>query len=268
MERGFTLVIPLYNKVNVFRNTLDSVLNNHGEYPFKCLIIDDDSTDGSSEIAIEYDRKCPDIFQYIKKTHRGHPGPSFARNTGIRLAETEYIGFLDCDDEICPGFIDRACTFLDEHPEYSMYCNGNIENKVDQDGNILSFDVKYTTANIDNMMSFVHSMIHPDAQVHFCGSVYRTDIVNEIMFNDVYGEDIDFMLRYYYYHPNIYIDDTTCQSIIHNTHYSDSNAWYRVRHPEYPPFYEILNTLKDEIPDLPYTFWFDENEEIYYQVIR
>lgn len=124
MEKGFTLVIPLYNKVNVFRNTLESVRKNHGEYPFKCIIVDDDSTDGSSEIAEEYDVKYPDIFMYIKKKHRGHKGPVYARNLGIKLADTEYIGFLDCDDELCKGFIDRACNFLDNNPEYNMYACG------------------------------------------------------------------------------------------------------------------------------------------------
>ena len=265
MEKGFTLVIPLYNKVNVFRNTLDSVLNNHGEYPFKCLIIDDDSTDGSGEIGEEYDMKYPDVFMYIKKKHKGYPGPSFARNLGIKLTETEYIGFLDCDDELCPGFIDRACTFLDEHPEYSMYSNGHVDRTIEQDGNATLLNVRYSITDINNIIDFIQSIGNNGRQVHFCGSVYKTNIANKIMFNDVYGEDVDFQLRYYHYYPNIYIDNTTSQSIIHNRSYSDSSVWYGPRKFN-NPIYEILKTLESEIPDFQYTFWIDENHIIHYQL--
>ncbi len=94
MEKGFTLVIPLYNKEYCARQTLDSVLNNHGEYPFKCVIIDDDSTDGSSAIGEDYDMKYPDVFQYYKIKHHGNKSPVNARNVGIKIADTKYIGFL------------------------------------------------------------------------------------------------------------------------------------------------------------------------------
>ena len=155
MEKGFTLVIPLYNKVNAIRTTLDSVLNNHGEYPFKCIIVDDDSTDGSSEIAMEYDEKYPDIFMYIKKKHRGHKGPAYARNLGIKLAETEYIGFLDADDELCEGFIDRGCTFLDEHPEYSLYSNGHTIRSKNENGDDI-YQVVYTNTDKCDFDDFIY----------------------------------------------------------------------------------------------------------------
>lgn len=205
MEKGFTLVIPLYNKVNVFRNTLDSVLNNHGSYPFKCIIVDDDSTDGSSEIGEEYDTRYPDIFTYVKKKHRGFPGPSFARNLGIQLTDTEYIGFLDCDDELCAGFVDRGCTFLDEHPEYSLYGNGSTDHDKDQNGNDLFIDVKYSLTEIHDTLDYLRALANNGRQVHFCANIYKTEIVKQIKFNDVYGEDIDFELRYHYKYPNIYI---------------------------------------------------------------
>jgi glycosyltransferase involved in cell wall biosynthesis len=122
MEKGFTLVIPLYNKVNACRNTFESVLNNHGSYPFRCIIVDDDSTDGSSEIGEEYDEKYPEVFTYIKRKHHERKTPTYARNLGIKLAATRYIGFLDADDELCAGFIDRGCTFLDAHPGTCIPC--------------------------------------------------------------------------------------------------------------------------------------------------
>jgi len=267
MEKGFTLVIPLYNKINVFRNTLDSVLNNHGSYPFKCIIVDDDSTDGSSEIGEEYDTRYPDIFTYVKKKHRGFPGPSFARNLGIQLTDTEYIGFLDCDDELCAGFVDRGCTFLDEHPEYSLYGNGHIDHDKDQNGNDLFIDVKYRLTEIHDTLDYLRALANNGRQVHFCANIYKTEIAKQIKFNDVYGEDIDFELRYHYKYPNIYIDNSICSSIIHNANYSDSNKWYFTR--TYSNcLYEIVTNLKNEIPELEYDFWVDEKDEVMYQKLK
>ena len=263
MEKGFTLVISLYNKVNVFRNTLESVLRNHGEYPFKCIIVDDDSTDGSSEIGEEYDTKYPEVFTYIKKKHRGYPGPSFARNLGIKLTDTEYIGFLDCDDEICPGFIDRGCRFLDEHPEYSLYANGHIDREIDLNNGFNDIEVKYKNIQITNVIDFLSAVATGYKQVHFSASIYKTEIVKQTLFNDIYAEDLDFQIRYLYYNPDIYIDYSTCQSIIHNISYSDSDTWYFPRNTS-SCMEEIMFNLKHEIPDFKYDYRIAEDGVLWF----
>lgn len=246
MEKGFTLVIPLYNKVNVFRETLDSVLNNHGDYPFKCIIVDDDSTDGSSEIALEYDRKYPDIFNYIKRTHHERKTPVFARNVGIKLAETEYIGFLDCDDLILPGFIDRGCNFLDEHPECNMYACGFINCQYNEKGE------KYYTqflAGNNPITDFKSYVINSCIDIHHSSHIYKTELVKQHLFTDCFNEDVVFKLKYVYYNPPIYFDNTTTKSFIWNIIYSNSeNLWYR----EYSGIDKLFETLKEEIPGFEY----------------
>ena len=245
MEKGLTLVIPLYNKVKSIRQTLNSVLANHGSYPFKCLIIDDDSTDGSSEIALEYDRSYPDVFQYIKRTHHERKTAVYARNMGIMLADTEYIGFLDADDEICPGFIDRGCMFLDEHPEYSMYGNACIHNKPDNCYSICQFD---GSDKIYDIRSFI---IAGGDNVHFCANIYKTELVKQVPFIDVYGEDDNFKLTYIYKFQPIYIDTTRYDSMIWNAKYSDSAAWVPPIDKPYP--IEIYESVKARVPD--FEFW-------------
>ena len=255
MEKGITLVIPLYNKQICIRNTLDSVLKNHGEYPFKCIIVDDDSNDmWSSFIGEEYDTKYPDTFMYIKRKHHEIKVPSQARNLGIKLADTEYIAFLDADDELCPGFIDRGCTFLDEHPEYSMYGNGNISRVLTEDGTFVEYDWKYSKDDIHTFLDYIFS---GGSLVCFCANIYRTELVKNNLFEDIYGEDSLFQLKYVYENEPIYIDNSTCESFIYNRQFSESIK---------PPDKNTFKIIEEKIPNMKYTFYVDENNVVWYKM--
>ena len=256
IERGFTLVIPLYNKAHCVRQTLDSVLNNHGEYPFKCIIVDDDSTDGSSQIGEEYDTKYPDVFTYYKIKHHGNKTPVNARNTGIRLAETEYIGFLDADDELCAGFIDRGCNFLDEHHEYSLYGNGNIIHDNDNNYSIRK-------CSIDVVNNFIDYLCNEGLSTHFCASVYKTQLIKECLFRNVFSEDVLFQLEYIYKNEPIYIDSTITNSIIWNRMFNDSYQWNEQRTNEHG-MYEVFKSLENLVPNFKYKFYLDENGSFWF----
>lgn len=259
MEKGFTLIIPLYNKFDTIRRTLDSVLNNHGSYPFKCIIVDDDSTDGSSEIALEYDKEYPDIFRYIKRTHHETKTPAFARNLGIKLTETEYIGFLDADDELCSGFIDRGCNFLDGHPEYSMYGCGHWV----YDGE--KMDVwKYWD---DNIRTFIQYIDKGGCLVCFCANIYKTKLVQDNLFTDVFQEDCVFQLKYVYRNEPIYIDNSYYDSFVYRQEYSEYNNWSKQR-TNHVPQYEILDSVRNDIPDFRFEFWEMENGSLYLKEIK
>jgi len=258
MEKGFTLIIPLYNKVFCVGRTLDNVLNSHGSYPFKCIIVDDDSTDGSSEIAEEYDIKYPDIFKYYKIKHHGNKNPVNARNFGIKITETEYIGFLDADDELCPGFIDRGCTFLDEHPEYSLYSNGHKICSINSEGNR-----EYSTRNYSSneINTFADCLFAGTQDVHFSSSIYKTELVKQNLFTDVICEDAIFKLKYISNNLPIYIDNTTCESFIWNVFNSESYQWHKQR-SDLSLNQEIVETMKNEIPNSGCDFWVNENDVI------
>ena len=258
MKKGFTLVIPLYNKAHCVRQTLDSVLNNHGEYPFKCLIIDDDSTDGSSQIGEEYDTKYPEVFNYYKIKHHGNKTPVNARNLGIKLTETEYIGFLDADDELCAGFIDRGCCFLDEHPEYSMYSNGHHVRIISETG-----DIKETTWNyaFNDVTDFISCLYAGAQDIHFCSSIYKTELVKDNLFIDVFAEDSHFKLKYIYKNLPIYIDNSTCDSIIWNRQFNESYQWNK-RRTNNEMIIEVFNNLKNDLPGFKYDFCLTDNNKI------
>ena len=89
----FSVIIPVYNLEKYLRECLDSVVQQSFK-DIEIICIDDGSTDNSGEIIDEYG-KNDNRFKII---HQQNQGESVARNNGMKLAESEYITFLDQDD--------------------------------------------------------------------------------------------------------------------------------------------------------------------------
>lgn len=87
-----SVVIPTYNRAKLVTQAIDSVLAQTYE-DFEIIVVDDGSTDNTCEALEPYIREKK--IRYIYQENLGEPG---ARNTGIRVAEGEYIAFLDSDD--------------------------------------------------------------------------------------------------------------------------------------------------------------------------
>lgn len=89
----FSLIIPVYNVELYLRECLDSVLHQTFE-DWEAICVNDGSTDNSAAILEEYGQK----EGRIKVVNQPNAGTAAARNTGIRMAQGDYIVFLDSDD--------------------------------------------------------------------------------------------------------------------------------------------------------------------------
>ena len=90
-ENSISVIIPTYNRAEKLAKALDSVLAQTTPAQ-EIIVIDDGSTD-RTEALINHD--YPTI-QYHKQENRG---VSAARNVGIQSATSEWLAFLDSDDE-------------------------------------------------------------------------------------------------------------------------------------------------------------------------
>lgn len=89
----FSIIVPVYNTENYLRKCLES-LSNQKYSDFEVILVDDGSTDESGIICDEYSEK----YGYITTVHKQNAGVIEARNTGLKMAKGDYIGFLDSDD--------------------------------------------------------------------------------------------------------------------------------------------------------------------------
>lgn len=88
-----SVIVPVYNHEDYLETALKSVqAQSVGDW--ECVIVDDDSTDASAEIAKRFVRQ-DGRFRYIYQQNQGVSG---ARNTGLSAAKGRYIQFLDSDD--------------------------------------------------------------------------------------------------------------------------------------------------------------------------
>lgn len=104
----FTVVIPLYNKVNYIEKTIYSVLQQTYPY-FELIVVDDGSTDGSADVV----RSIND--SRIQLYNQANNGVSKARNFGVKVANTDWVAFIDADDEYLPDFLKRVASFIKKH---------------------------------------------------------------------------------------------------------------------------------------------------------
>src|SRR5215831_15925290 len=88
-----SVIVPAYNYGSLIGETLDS-LRNQTYNNWECWVIDDGSTDNTSEVVRVYCKSDPRI-KYLPQMNSG---PSVARNNGIRHSRGSYLQFLDADD--------------------------------------------------------------------------------------------------------------------------------------------------------------------------
>jgi len=107
-----SIVIPVYNGSKYLAGTVHSVLD-QGFDDWEMLIVDDGSTDNTKEIAFDLQSKESRITVYLKE----NSGVSDTRNYGMRLANGEFIVFLDADDMLGKDFLQSRLNALaqDEH---------------------------------------------------------------------------------------------------------------------------------------------------------
>ena len=103
MHPLISIIVPVYNGESYLENCLDSILAQR--YPnIEMIVVDDGSTDHSGVIADAYADRNP---QRVRCMHTENCGVSSARLTGVRAASGDWIGFVDCDDEIEPDMYER-----------------------------------------------------------------------------------------------------------------------------------------------------------------
>lgn len=95
-----SVIMPVYNSEEFVADTINSVLQQDFD-SFELILVDDGSTDRSGQICDSF-QKSDDR---VKVIHQKNGGICKARNTGLKLAVGEYIGFCDNDDKYLRGLL-------------------------------------------------------------------------------------------------------------------------------------------------------------------
>jgi glycosyltransferase involved in cell wall biosynthesis len=167
---------------------------------YEVIVVDDGSTDNTSEIVKQYGDK----IHYI---HQDNAGVSVARNNGIKTAKGDWIAFLDADDEWLPEKLRLQTELLQRNPELK-WCAAN---RYQSDGEHRaplrdSFAIRKGLGGSDFFESFFSALTKG-----FCLIITSVMVVKREVFDEAglfepgreAGEDIDLWWRIAYRYPKI-----------------------------------------------------------------
>lgn len=117
-----SIVVPTYNEAEDIRRTLDSLVGQ--TYPYKEVIVVDDSTDATPRIVGEYARQGVRLVRPVQ--NRGRSG---ARNLGIRLSQGDIVVILNADVFPQRDFLERIVKHYEAGADYVL-----VESRVANDG--------------------------------------------------------------------------------------------------------------------------------------
>src|SRR6056297_776538 len=137
-----SIIIPVFNRADRVRATLDSVLK-QSYRPLQLVFVDDGSTDTSLDILRAWsDKNKTDDFQ-IHVYSQPNSGAPTARNVGLSNSEGKYIQFLDSDDIIYPEKLEIQIAEMESGGHDLSVCDFHIlhedgrTTKIENNGNLM-----------------------------------------------------------------------------------------------------------------------------------
>lgn len=112
-----SVIIPVYNASNYLEKCVNSVLEQTYSN-LEILLIDDGSTDGSSEICDAFSYKDERVIVY----HQKNQGVSSARNKALDLSTGDIITFVDADDYLDVNMYEILMNLLDDYNADIVHC--------------------------------------------------------------------------------------------------------------------------------------------------
>lgn len=131
MKKTLTIVIPTFNMEKYLNRCLDSLIIEKEIMNFlEVLVINDGSTDSSSNIAHQYETQYPETFRVIDKTN-GHYGSCV--NRGIQEAKGKYFKVLDADDWFNTSELQKYLLQLNQLEDVdAVFTNWTLHNSINK----------------------------------------------------------------------------------------------------------------------------------------
>jgi glycosyltransferase involved in cell wall biosynthesis len=111
VQPDVSVIIPTHNRAHVLERALDSVLA-QTRVPTEIIVVDDGSSDDTAVL-------LRSRYPWIRSLYQPNRGVSAARNRGIMAARSEWLAFLDSDDEWLPHKLEHQFAMLRPHHRIS-----------------------------------------------------------------------------------------------------------------------------------------------------
>lgn len=194
-----TVIVPVYQSKEYLSGCLDSVIEQTYTL-LEIIVVDDGSTDGSSEICDEYSLKD----NRIKVIHQKNGGLSSARNAGIDICSGEYITFVDSDDIIADCMISSMVNMAQK--EHADIVKIGVIRKYAY-SECKPVEKKY---EVFSNKTILHKIYSTNSQtICGCGKLFKKSVIGNIRFPvGKYYEDEFFVPKVYARSKKVVMSDS------------------------------------------------------------
>ena len=168
-----SVVVPAYNVKNYLEKCIGSLVNQTFS-DYEIIIVDDGSTDGTSDLCDELAIKNSRIVVF----HKENGGLSDARNFGIDKSQGEYITFVDSDDYVAPVYLEWLYKPVEK-------CGAEVSATsllpfFENETPIFDGEVEYTVVSVEEA---VRKMLLRESITHSAGGkLYKRELWKDICF--------------------------------------------------------------------------------------
>src|SRR5271157_1009675 len=233
MKANVSVIIPTYNRADVLRYSVDSVLAQ--TYPVsEVIVVDDGSSDGTAEMVEgEIKRNCMwrDRVRYFYQSNQGQ---SAANNLGISKATGGWLGFNANDDLWLPWKLEWQVRALEKFGACGLcFTDAWFMNNPYMKTTVFGLAGRPDRQAIGVANDAVHLIAAGQHPVWMQTVLVRSDLVRQVAGLDPalrYSEDHDFMFRMalvtkfcFVSMPMVLIDRSPAQ----NRHTGEARNWHR-----------------------------------------
>lgn len=188
-----SIIVPIYGVEQYLHKCVESLLNQDiPSSDYEIILVDDGSPDACPQICDEYAA----AHKNIRVVHRENGGLSAARNSGIEIAQGEYIMFVDSDDYIEPNVLSGLMAQVERGNldvlRYN-YQNVNEQYEVFLPYRDAKRDVDYSE-NITGGEDFLNNRLGP--MCYAVMFVIKRELLDDCIFKEgIYFEDVEWTPR-------------------------------------------------------------------------
>lgn len=188
-----TVIVPIYNSEQYLKRCLESLIKQTYQN-IEIILVDDGSTDSSSEICDEYEKKENRVTVY----HNDNHGVSYSRNFGIDRAKGMYLLFVDSDDYIESNYVETLVNAIQKEKADLAICG--IREILGDKIRIRRPRAVVTGSLDDDYWGMIDFLCVPVSKIYLRDIVVQNNIKFPLELN--YAEDEVFNFTYYQYVKN------------------------------------------------------------------
>lgn len=181
-----SVIMPVYNRKDIILNSIESVLSQSYEN-FELIIVDDASTDGTTELLKNINNDKIDVYY-----HEKNKDASGARNTALENVNGDYIAYLDSDNTFDNDYLKASIGAFFEFPDASAIYSAQKR-----------YDFHDSNLNQVLFGHFNKSLLYNQNYIDINCFVHKKNVIDDVCGFDeelLIGEDWDLILKISKYH--------------------------------------------------------------------